>query len=268
MYKQPLWNVILVLVFLCLSCNQKPTQKAEIPGETDEHDHGTSSPPMIVSVLGKQGAPAILSGSGALYLAAAKAGDPHINDWEICSVQEGPVHDANYCGNLGNSTAPQFVKDEATNQFGLYFGDFQTKTRVSVCGTEECKPQFVNLEMLIIKSSPQQFSKLFDQAQEINPKISSSVEWDLYFLDPKFQNFHSDQFAKLNLLSPEGDNPEVEWNGLFNNNEKNSLAKDAKAPLQVKWTKLGNRELMVGKYSEDGKTYPIIGVKQLQLIRN
>lgn len=271
-YKRPLWKVIVLLVFLFLGCNQKnTTQTSEIPQKTDPLDPGSTNvpkPPFIVSILGDKGAPAILTGSGPLYLAPPSLGDPHINDWSISSVKEGPIEDTNFSAHLAQEDAPQFAENEKTNQYGLYFGDFQTKTKVSICGTTECKSQLVNLELIVVRSTQKQFADLFHQAKDL-PKESDSNEWNLYFFQHTLDNFASDQAASLMLVGANKEQlPELEWNGVFNNNEKVVLQKDKKNPLQLRWTKLGNREFLVGTYALEESFVHIIGVKKLLKTEN
>jgi|JI10StandDraft_1071094.scaffolds.fasta_scaffold141548_3 hypothetical protein len=267
LYKQPLWKVLFLLVFLCTACNQKGT---ETTGKTggDDHDKIEGKAPFIVTILKDKPTPAIVSGMGATYIKAVKEADPHLNVWHFTSSLSGEYQPNSFHKFIDANDGVKFTEEPESNQYGLYFGDYLTKTKVSVCGTTECKSQMMNLEMLLIQSNPEQFKKLLTNSSPLKVENPTS-EWNLYFLDSSLHEFQNEGSVKLSIDPANKDTAfNVDWNGFLNNNEATTTKNVNEGPMILKWTQLKNREILAGTYTLDGTNYFIIGTKLFQLQMN
>ncbi|MEZ4845864.1 MAG: hypothetical protein R2877_02540 [Bdellovibrionota bacterium] len=270
LYKNPFLKASFLLIFLMVACNQKPTQNADSKeekgpslaenGGQNTSQKGPETPDSSKTILALEGgkSPALIYGSNPTYVKVEKGEE----GWDCKFVEDASLEDPGMVDlsfKIQPKSGIEFTEYNGTNPYGLYFGKIPTKTNIQVCGPESCS--IVDHQtMVVIKTSPEQFEKLFTQAKEFKVSEIEAKVWDLYFFDVSLKNFQSNTPAKLNL-EKEGT---LDWNRVFDQTGVVPFFVDDKPLLELRWI-LTERPVLVGKYKMDDKEYRVIGIEQFSI---
>jgi hypothetical protein len=272
-YKKLISKASFLLIFLCVSCNQKQTQNADLKQEksipvaenagknsTTSEDSQKNTPPnsRVAEALQGAKAPTLIYGSNPTYVQVEKSDA----GWNCKFVEDASLDDPGMI-DLSFKFQPksgiEFNEHEASNKHGLYFGKIPTKTKITVCGPTSCS--IVNhQEIVVIKTNPEQFEQMFKVAKEFKPNEIVSKVWNLYFFDSSLKNFQSNQPAKLNFEKE----PSIDWNGVLDQTGVAPLVTEGKSLMELRWLQT-EKEVLVGKYKVDDKEYSVIGIQQFTI---
>lgn len=262
-YKNIICIASFLLIFLCVSCNQKQTQNADLKQEKSipvAQNGGPNSIDIFKVAKALQGAkaPTLIYGSNPSYVQVEKSDE----GWDCKFVEDASLDDPGMIDlsfKIQPKSGIEFNEHEASNKYGLYFGKVPTKTKITVCGPSSCS--IVNhQELVVIKTNPEQFNQMFKVAKEFKPDEIVTKVWNLYFFDSSLKNFQSNQPAKLNFEKE----PLLDWNGVLDQTGVVPLVTEGKSILELRWLQT-EKEVLVGKYKVDDKEYHIIGIQQFTI---
>ncbi len=263
-------SCFLFILFLCVACNQNlkqnvdskkenaPTDLTKTPPNTPKKgSENVDSTPDIVKRLQGSKVPTLMYGSQPAYMTIEKED----GEWS-CKFVDGPLDDLSMVDQsfaLNAKSGMEIPKQDTAEKYGLYFGTIPTKTKISICGTSQCR-QITQQEFLAIKMNQSQFDELFSKSKDID--ITETKEWSLYFLND-FQSFQSSDAA---VLTTDGKNPTtIDWNGVMDKTGKAPLTADESTGLQIKSVQFKN-EILIGKFKVDDKEYKIIGIERFHIM--
>lgn len=263
-------SCFLFILFLCVACNQNLKQNVDSKKEnapTDLTKTGSNSPKkapenvdtttdIAIRLQGSK-VPTLIYGSQPAYMTI----EQEDGEWS-CKFIDGPLDDLGMVDQsfvLNAKSGMEIPRQDTTEKYGLYFGTIPTKTKISICGTSQCR-QITQQEFLAIKMNQSQFDELFSKSKEID--ITETKEWSLYFLND-FQSFQSSDAA---VLATDGKNPvSMDWNGVLDKTGKAPLTTDESAGLQIKSIQFKN-EILIGKFKTDDQEYKIIGIERFHIM--
>ena len=269
LYKNPFLKASFLLIFLMVACNQKTTQNADSKEEKGpslaENSVGNGAqnapetgPSKTILALEGDKSPALIYGSNPTYVKVEKGEE----GWDCKFVEDASLEDPGMVDlsfKIQSKSGIEFTEYNGMNPYGLYFGKIPTKTKIQVCGTDSCS--IVNhQEMVVIKTSPEQFEKLFTQAKKIKASEVEPKVWNLYFFDASLKNFQSNTPAKLDL-EKEGT---MDWNRVLDQTGVVPFMVDDKPLMELRWI-LTEKPVLVGKYKVDDKEYRVIGIEQFSI---
>lgn len=274
-YKNPLSKASFLLIFLAIACNQKPTQNAESKEEkgitvaqggpasaskenTPDAAQKASAP---IQALEGSKSPALIYGSNPTYVKVEKDEQGYVcNFVEDESINDPGMIDQTF--KIDPKSGIHFSDFKMSNQYGLFFGQFPTKTKITICGTNSCS--IVNhQELVVIKTTPEQFASLFSKAQAFKMEEIANKVWNLYFFDTTLKIFQSETPAKLDLTAE----AILDWNGVLDQTGKVAFTTEGKNLIDLKFIQT-EKPILVGKYKADDKELLVIGIEQFSIEKN